>query len=379
MNNSGKYLQSRLSNISRILPRIAVAATLLTGSGTILLSGSDAALAEAPPGGRIGYVLTNRMYAVYETDESVQCPDGLNLGPRELFAKRFPDDGTKRTVVETQLKLEGENWHSNAEENLVAPYREPQGNISYGLNLDGQTGPNDFQSPDGEDGIDNQFYRVVGCTNNYMKAGSLRHFVNVFMVQYNSNRWVFELTGVDDLTNDDEVTLTTYRGRDPLLADATGEGYIPGGTQRIDMRWGKEFIMQIQGKIVDGILTTEPIEHIKVPASSTFNTNGYESYLGLRFQLALTPKAAKGTMAGFMDIDKFRHWRNTTWSTHHQSYGQESASSMYSALHRHADGYPDAVTGQNTAISMAQEVTFVQTYIMHPSEKTNQVAAASLN
>lgn len=369
MNSRGNNMQSCLSTIVRILPRMAVAAILLSGGGAVF--------ADAPTDGRIAYVLTNRMYAVYETEESVQCPDGLNLGPRELFAEKFPDDGTKRTVVETQLKLEGENWHSTGAEGTIVPYREPQGNVSYGLNLDGEVGPNDFQNPEGEEGIDNQFYRVVGCTNNYMTAGSLRHFVNVFMVQYNNNRWMFELTGVDDLINDGDVILTTYRGRDPLLADATGEGYVPGGTQHIDMRWGKEFIVKVQGKIVDGILITEPIDQIKVPASSTFNTNGYESYLGLRFQLALTPKTATGLMAGFMDIDKFRHWRNTTWSTHHQSYGQESASAMYTALRRHADGYPDAETGINTAISMAQEATFVQTYIMHPSEKTDRVAAAS--
>ncbi len=212
-----------------------------------------------------------------------------------------------------------------------------------------------------------------------MKAGSLRHFHNVFMVQYNSNRWMFELTGVDDLTNDDDVTMTTYRGRDPLLVDATGEDYIPGGTQRVETRWGKEFVAQVKGKIVDGTLITEPIEHIKVPAGSTFNTNNYEQFLGLRFQLALTPKKATGLIAGYMDLDKFRLWRNTTWSTHHQSYGQEAASPLYAAMRRHADGYPDAETGKNTAISIAQEVTFVQTYIMHPSEEKDQMETASLN
>lgn len=378
MKKSKKNLQTHVSKPARILPYLAMTAALLSGGGATLLNAGGAAFADAPPGGRIAYVLTNRVFAVYETDESVQCPDGLNLGPRELFTEQFPDDGTKRTVMETQLKLEGQNWHPTTAEGPV-PYLEPQGNISYGLNLDGAVGPNDFQSPEGEDGIDNQFYRVVGCTNNYMKAGSLRHFINVFMVQYNSNRWMFELTGVDDLTNDNEVTLTTYRGRDPLLVDATGAGFVPGGTQRVDMRWGKEFITQVQGKIVDGILTTEPIENIKIPSGSTFNTNGYESFLGLRFQLALTSKTAKGMTAGYMDVDKYKHWRNTTWSTHHQSYGQESASFMYPAMRRHADGYPDAETGVNTAISMAQEVTFVQTYIMHPSEKTDQVAAASPN
>lgn len=376
MNNNGKYLQSHLSNITRKLPRVAIAIALMSGGGAALFNGSGEALAQAPKDGKIGYVLTYRNYAVYETEESVQCPNGLNLGPREMFVERFPDDGTVRTVMETQLKLEGENWHSTGEEETV-PYHEPQGNISYGLNLDGENGPNDFQSPDGEEGIDNQFYRVVGCTNNYMKAGSLRHFHNVFMVQYNSNRWMFELTGVDDLTNDDEVTMTTYRGRDPLLVDATGEGYIPGGTQTVDMRWGKEFIAQVKGKIVDGVLITDPFDHIKVPAGSTFNTNNYEQFLGLRFQLDLTSKKATGLMAGYMDLDKFRLWRNTTWSTHHQSYGQEAASPLYASMRRHADAYPDPETGINTAISIAQEVTFVQTYIMHPEEQTDQMEIAA--
>lgn len=48
MNNCGKYLQSRFSNIARILPRMAVAVTLLSGGGAALLYGSGAALAEAP-------------------------------------------------------------------------------------------------------------------------------------------------------------------------------------------------------------------------------------------------------------------------------------------------------------------------------------------
>ncbi len=376
MKNNGKYMLSSLSNVVRLLPSMALTATMLTGAGLSFLN-SHEAKAEAPPNGRIAYVLTYRNYAVYETDESVQCPDGLNLGPREMFVEKFPDDGTQRTVLETQLKLEGDNWHSDGTVKAPVPYREPQGNIAIGLNLDGENSDNDFQSPEGEAGIDNQFYRVVGCTNNYMKAGSMRHFINVFMRQYNNNRWMFELTGVDDLENDDEVILTTYRGRDSLLVDATGEGYTPGGTQRIDERWGKEFITQVKGKIVDGVLTTEPIDKISIPSGSTFNTNGYERHQGVQFKLKLSATNAVGLLGGYMDLEKFRLWRNTTWSTHHQSYGQEEATSLFAAMHRHADAYPDPETGKNTAISMAQEVTFVQTYILRPTVVSDDPNTAS--
>ena len=76
MNNNGKYLQSHLSNIVRKMPRVAIAAALISG-GAAFFNGSGEALAQVPSDGRIAYVLTYRNYAVYETEESVQCPNGL--------------------------------------------------------------------------------------------------------------------------------------------------------------------------------------------------------------------------------------------------------------------------------------------------------------
>ena len=66
----------------------------------------------APPGGRIGYVLTNEVsWGVRETpDHKEECPNGFNIGPREQFAQEFPKDGKKRTLAETQLKREAEIW-----------------------------------------------------------------------------------------------------------------------------------------------------------------------------------------------------------------------------------------------------------------------------
>lgn len=359
MKNHNEEQKSYLTKLAR---------SLLSTMPLILLGGGNVAVADAPRDGRIGYVLNWKNYAVYETEELAECPDGLNDGPRELYSREFPDDGTVRTVVETQLKLEGRNWHPATDE---SPFKlhQAQGSIAYGLNLDGEVGPNDFESPQGEQGIDNQLYRAIGCTTNYRTPGSLRHFINVFMWRNNNNRWVIELSEVDDMINDDQVTVTTYRGLDMLLADATGEDYVAGGTQRVDMRWGEEFIQQVQGKIVDGVLITEPIDQIKIPWGSTFNTNGYKIFRGLRFKLNLTPESADGLLAGYEDMEMFHHHVNTTWSTHHQSYGQESSSLRYPVLRQLADGYPDPETGVNTAISMALEVKLTQAYVLHPSEK----------
>src|ERR1700755_173598 len=76
-------------------------------------SGVDAPKGDwAPPGGRIGYVLTNEVsWGIRETpDHKEECPNGFNIGPREQFAEEFPKDGKKRTLAETQLKREAEIW-----------------------------------------------------------------------------------------------------------------------------------------------------------------------------------------------------------------------------------------------------------------------------
>ena len=321
----------------------------------------------------IAYVLTDRYWAVYENkDSKVDCPDGMNDGPREQFKKLFPNDGRKRTVLETQLAREGYQWHPTTSAESF-PFHEVHGKVSYGLDLDGKTGPNDFDGPDGEKGIDNQLYRVIGCIANYRSAGTIYHFENEFMRRYDNDRVVIELTGVDDLKNDPDVTVTTYRGLDGLLTDATGTNTIPGGTQRLDMRWGKDYIQKLKGRIVDGVLLTEPVDRIEIPWGVTFNTSGYQVFRGMRLKLKLTPQAAEGLIAGYVDVDAFTYHLNTSWSTHHQSYGQLSSPSEYRAMRRLADGYPDPKTGVNTAISGAVTVKFAQVFARHPPEASTMV------
>jgi len=331
-----------------------------------------------PPGvkdGRIGFVLTSRYWAVHETPgATAECPNGFNDGPREQFKQLFPDDGVKRTLLDTQLMREGRQWFPDLSEEPF-PFKEAGGKISYGMNLDGKVGPEDFTDPDGVRGVDNQLFRAIGCVSQYRAPSNLIYFFeNKYLGQYNQNRFMFEISGVESLVNDDDVTVTTYRGLDDLLADATGASYVPGGTQRVDARWGKQFQQTFKGKIVDGVLVTEGQDLI-LPASATFDTSGMHKFKGLRFQLGLTPERAEGVMAGYVDVAAFYHHLNTSWSTHHQSYGQLSAPSLYRALHRLADAYPNE-TGEMTAISGALKVRFTQVFIEHPPQQTATAPAA---
>ena len=323
--------------------------------------------------GKIGYVLTNRYWSLYETERGkTECPKGFNDGPREEFKKLYPA-GKKLSVVDSQLQWEGSQWHPSTSKYRL-PFHESQGKISYGLNLDGKTGPEDFVSPEGEQGIDNQFYRAIACVDSFRVGGSLYNFENTFLQQYPDSRLLIELSQVDNLRNDDDVTVTTYRGMNSLLGGATGKDYLPGGTQRVDMRWSKDYVFKLKGKIVDGVLTTEPIDWIMIPWAMTANVTAFQEFRGMRFKLNVTAERADGLMAGHVDIQRWHHALNTNLSTHHMSYGRVSSPSVVAALQRLADGYPDD-TGKNTAISASVDLKMVQVYLVHPQSKADLVSS----
>jgi hypothetical protein len=318
-----------------------------------------------PPDGTIGYAMTNLFWAVYQTpDGKAECPNGYNDGPREQFAVLFPEH-ERMTVEETQLKQEIETWHPTPEPDGFV-FHEVQGPYSWGLNLDGETGPNDFMHPDGEQGIDNEVYRAVGCIIGFRGPDGVEViFQDKAITDRRYNRTMIELTGVDDLINDDNVTVTVYRGLDRLLTDATGMTAMPGGSQRVDTRWGAKLIRQTQGKIVDSVLTTEPIPEAVIPWMN-LNVPTYQIFRDMVLQLKLSPTGAEGLIGGYADVDTYYKQLIRNDSTHHLSNGQISGISLYKALRRLADAYPDPESGANTAISTALDVKFTQVFIVHP-------------
>jgi hypothetical protein len=351
-----------------------ITAMALAVSGTAMADAAET----APTNGAvlrdrtIAFVLTNRKWSVTQTpDGKLECPNGFNDGNREQFKILYPEDAPQKHLLkDTQLEREAQVWHpQNTEEQFV--FREAGGKVADGMNLDGKVDTNDFTSPDGEKGVDNQMHRALGCISGWRGPdGAQMHFENVYMQRYNQNRMLIELTEVDDLVNDPDVTLTTYRGLDELMTDATGAAFIAGGTQRADMRWGKQFIQQFKAKIENGVLTSDAHDLV-IPYSMTFDTSTILAMQDVRFRLKLTPTGAEGIMAGYTDVDAWYKRLVLSWSTHHLSYGQVSAPSLYRALRRLADAKPDA-NGQNTAISGTTELKFRQVYILHPAQ---QVAA----
>jgi hypothetical protein len=357
--------------VRRMVLRVAAGALLLPALAGSAFAADAAAKDWAPPDGRIGYVVWHEVsWGIRETPNKEECPKGFNIGPREQFAEEFPKDGKKRTLLETQLAREAAIWDPDTKPDEF-PFYEATGKYALGVDLDGKTSAEDFESDDGRKGIDNQLFRVVGCIRNYRLEGELGIITTKWRAQKAFNRVVFELTGVDSLRNDPDVTVSYYRTLDNLLAGPTGN-YLPGGSQRVDSRWGKRFIASAKGRIVDGVLQSEPFKEILVPEDG-MGDPAINIFKNAQVRFKVTPEGAEGVLAGFLDVEQWYYAMNTAWATHHAAYGQASAASIYKALRRLADGFPDPKTGENTAISGAMDLKLVQVYVIHdePEQKVS--------
>lgn len=360
-------------NQHRWLPKVALAALALPLLTTAASppeakqeeKRADVAADWAPPGGRIGYVLWDEHWGLRETpDGKEECPKGWNIGPREQFAILYPDKGKPRKLVDTQLAYESQVWFPDTKPDGFE-YHEATGKYALGIDLDGKNSPEDFLSDDGRTGIDNQLFRVVGCVRNYRKEGELGIITTKWRQQNRFNRVVFELSNVENLKNDSDVTVSYYRTLDHLLADSTGH-FLPGGSQRIDTRFGKRFQTSTKGRIVNGVLETDPVD-LSLPELALSDPS-IIIFKGMKLRLTLTPEKAEGVLGGYADVEQWYYAMNTSWATHHASYGQASAPSIYRALRRLADGYPDPKTGEFTAISAAMDIQLAQVYVIHPEE-----------
>ena len=370
----------------------ALLATVFLGLGFVAKADDTTAVLKDR---RIAYVTTNLHWTHYQTKNlNADCPQGLNgYGPRETFKALYPNGGT---VEGTQLAREAlRAFPQDAKPKF--PYILAKTKVTVGLNLDGKVGPNDYTGPDpksvdpqkdaglstlyslvaNEKGIDNNLEKVIGCNANFRSPeGQLQLFAGEKEVRDSTyGRTMIEITNVDSLVDADNVDVTIYRGREPLLLDASGDKIAAGGTQRIDMKYGKPFIQHLHGRIAGGVLTTEPIKDGLWPWSIYNDAPADLKMHDMRFRMKLTPTSADGLLAGYTDVESWYHWV-TSWSAHHLAYGQLDPAEFYWALHDNADAYPGQ-DAHNTAISSAITVNMAQVYIIHPDEKVAQSEPAS--
>ena len=184
---------------------------------------------------------------------------------------------------------------------------------------------------------------------------------------------MLEVSGVTDERNDPDVQVGIYSGANPTRYDSLGKG-LPYAS--ISIHSNPKFRATTHGKIVDGVLITDPVDiHLEATEYSGAKSEYY--IRGARLRLQLQPDGtAKGLLGGYFDVEQafnleFKGFggplRAITWGY--------SCPAVYAALKQYADGYPDPKTGKCTAVSTSLDVEAIPAFVVHPDEKAPQKTA----
>ena len=214
----------RRQRTTLVVAAIAVAIACLIGI----------APAQAAGNGTRSFVIRAWFTAVYESRFMDECPEGLNIGNDEFWWRglskedraKFTDNGLveslKRLPRAMRRGPNGANVCINPHTVQDPPMRVVEGKFSYGANIDGTTDGRataktckheKFTGVDGTVGVDNQFYRLVGCTYGWRHVGAVDLNANEMRGTSGLGMILVDISGINesDPRNSDDVTVTFYR------------------------------------------------------------------------------------------------------------------------------------------------------------------------
>ena len=152
---------------------------------------------------------------------------------------------------------------------------------------------------------------------------------------------------------------------------AAGSTFVPYMSHRIDDRF-PQYMARTHGKIVDGVLITDPIPFARMPVVQ-IQLLGERRMHDMVLRIKLTGDNVDGLLAGYEDLDR---WWNLESKSPASDIGKYSPALLYKAAHRYADGYPDPNTHQCTAISTTYRVSAVRALIVHTPKDQSRIAGA---
>lgn len=354
--------------------------------------------------GRAGFVVSHLDFGLTSaTAEAGACPAGLSLNVEEIFA-RTPEGKRRQQESDAayaarlrqggntfSTAADGQNLCLNPEAGPPDPHFRTVESASipvFGIDLDGGAHAGagscvhaDFVGMNGEPGIDNQFYRVVGCSRSYQSSG----LSNGFATEMLTGSWgiLLTLTGVDDIRNDDTVEVGFFASDDPIQL-SPGRDPLPYATYLVDP--DPDFRASARGRIKDGVLTTDPTD---VQFHSVTNSMYTVRVLrDARLQLTLAENGhLGGYLSGYTPVEAmydlhfgFRSGRTSAGELAPLRLRSGSANGaahvlgytcngVYHALREHADGHPDPATGKCTSISTQYRIEAIPAFVIEPDER----------
>jgi hypothetical protein len=402
--------------------RLPSRSTFETWSVAALCALTGPALA-APPtfvqDGKAGFVVSHIEFALsQDAKDTGVCPEGMTQGLRRegtgLGAYGAGAGSQRPAGAQPQApRAEGASQGASTEEadrnfirSISDPSRQnacanpeafgpdagfrtvkPPNAKAYGIDIDGADSKaagkpapatcahNDLLGMNGERGIDNQFFRVVGCSNSYQSTGQS----NTFEIEMYTGSWgiLMTLSGVDDIRNDDNVEVGFFANADPIELSPNREP-LPNATYAIDQ--DPRFKAKTRGRLKDGVLTTDPVD---VRFHYVVNSIRLERPLrDARVRMTLSESGAlEGYLAGYTPVEAiydfqyaFRDGKNGSGGPADRrlitvsSMGQaavlgHTCNGAYYALHELADGHPDPQTGKCTSISTQYRIKAVPAFV----------------
>ncbi len=342
--------------------------------------------------GEAAFVVSHIAYALGpEAADSGTCPQGMTRNLQEIAAmttegrqRAGESDADYADRLKAAAKVlgtgpGGEDLCMNPEAGKPDPYFRTVQRSDVrvdGIDLDGEASTDDFLGEDGSAGIDNQWYRVVGCSRSYQPAGQSNSF-NISML---TGSWgiLVRLRGVDDIRNDEHVDVDFYANADPIRLSPAREplayaSYSPHSEPR--------YRASTTGSIHDGVLTT-------VPVDADFQNEVNSMYLNrplraARLEVSISADGElDGYLAGYTPVeamyDMAYGYRNgwklggelaplrlRSGSANGAAFvlGHTCTGAWY-ALHDNADAFPDPASGKNTAISTQYRIQAIPAFII---------------
>jgi hypothetical protein len=242
--------------------------------------------------------------------------------------------------------------------------------IGEGFNLDGKIKSDDFVSPDGEKGIDNELYRAWGCDAPWRagagSAGTLVLRSNDKMLE-GLYTVVIRVSGNKDPMNDDNATLEIGYSPDQIAKDALGNVGFDYSYRILQ----SDQYTKLKAKVKDGVVETEQAAEIHMPQIAWFFNQTRDAHFR-QGKIRVTPNP-DGTSAGL--VGGYRDWRDLfAQNVYAQDGGQQGVRehedhvSLYYALRRHADGMFNAKTGRYDGISTAYRLKLTPAFVVDPDK-----------
>lgn len=325
------------------------------------------------------------------TDPGTDCPAGTNpeinwvkvlmrAGYTEAEARWLRDPANPSREPnhgQNQMAFRGQNRENVYTQPWTTPdpgMVEVSGKIGEGFDLDGNR-TNGFTSPSGQTGIDNNFYRALGCAKSYRGPPRLSSGAIGTNDTMRNGAWtvliVLHGAGKDPM-NDANVDVGFYMSADKLVKDGNG-AISPDYTFRIKP---SKLEGIFKAKSSNGVITTKA----PMPEVWTRDPGGARDLQLLQAQLRLQIKP-DDTLEGH--VGGYRPWKTVydalvnARGTVVEVLGWIELPAVYYALKRNADYSPAGAGGEKTHISYAMRINAIPAFVMTPDARAPVTSVAS--